>query len=172
LPHSEEVFKEYQELTLLDTSKKYSLNDGDFSHCPEKYYNILMNLLKDFKDRVIESVFDFRLSYDPCQPGIHSDYEAEIETLEGKKLYEKAKRIPTSKFENALTVIKQWELAGIVSVSDSAWRSNFVLIPRTDEKSSRFRVGLDFKELNNILMCPKDVKFATLDQLLSKLKGK
>jgi hypothetical protein len=172
LPHSEEFFKEYQELTLFDTSKKFTINDGDFSHCPEKYYNSLMHLLNDFKDRFIESVYDFRLNDDPNLPGAHSDYEAEIETMEGKLLSEKAKRIPTSKFENALAVVKQWEHLGIVSASDSAWRSNLVLLPRTDEKSSRFRVGLDFKELSNILVCPKDVKFATLDKLLNKLKGK
>jgi hypothetical protein len=170
-PHSEEFFKEYQELTLFDTSKKFTINDGDFSHCPEKYYNSLMYLLNDFRDRFIESVYDFRLN-DPYPPGAHIDYEAEIETMEGKLLCEKAKRIPTSKFENVLAVVKQWEHLGIVSASDSAWRSNLVLTPRTDEKSSRFRVGLDFKELNNILVCPKDVKFATLDELQNKLKGK
>ena len=99
-------------------------------------------------------------------------YEAELDTLHDKKLCEKAKRIPEKRFEQAHAAVKQFESVGILSTSDSKWRSNIVLIPRDEEKSSRFRVGLDFKELNNILVCPEDVKFATLDEMLGKLKGK
>ncbi len=84
----------------------------------------------------------------------------------------KAKRIPDTRFEQAHAAVKQFESAGILSTSDSEWRSNIVLIPRDEEKCSRFRVGLDFKKLNNILVCPENVKFATLDEMLGKIKGK
>jgi hypothetical protein len=87
-------------------------------------------------------------------------------------LCEEAKRIPNTRFEQAHAAVKQFETAGILSPSDGEWRSNIVLIPRDEEKSSRFRIGLDFKELNNILVCPEDVKFAILDEMLVTLKGK
>ena len=163
LPNSEELFKEYQVLDKLDESKKYTINDGDFSYCPHSYRDTLMGLLRDFKDRFLESDLDIELV---------SHYEAEIDTVKDKKLCEKANRIPSAKFDNAQAAIKQLETAGIISISDSAWRSNVVLIPRNDDKSTKLRVGLDFKELNNILVYPEDVKFATLDEILTKLKGK
>ncbi len=85
---------------------------------------------------------------------------------------EKAKKVPDTRFEQTHAAVKKFESAGILSASNGEWRSNIVLIPRDEEKCCRFRVGLDFKELNNILVCPENVKFATLDEMLGKLKGK
>jgi hypothetical protein len=79
-----------------------------------------MGLLRDFKDRFLESDLDIELV---------SHYEAEIDTVKDKKLCEKANRIPSAKFDNAQAAVKQLETAGIISISDSAWRSNVVLIP-------------------------------------------
>ena len=163
LPSSEEFLGACQELNLLDLNKKHALNDGDYSNCPEEYRDTLMRLLSDFEDRFMETDLDIEFT---C------NYEAELETLEDSKLVEKTKRLPSSKFESALEAIKQLEAAGIVSQSDSAWRSNTVLIACKNGESSRYKIGLDFKELNQILLCPKNVHFATLDELLSKLKGK
>jgi len=163
LPGNDVFFREYQELAQLDANKKYSIYDGDYSFCPENYRDSLTRLLKDFEDRFMTSDLDFE---------VINHYEAELDTLHDKKLCEKAKRIPEKRFEQAHAAVKQFESVGILSTSDSKWRSNIVLIPRDEEKSSRFRVGLDFKELNNILVCPEDVKFAPLDEMLGKLKGK
>jgi hypothetical protein len=163
LPSNEAFFREYQELAQIDASKKYTISDGDFSFCSEDYRDSLTRLLKDFEDRFMESDLDFE---------IISHYEAELDTLPDKKLCEKAKRIPNTRFEQAHAAVKQLETAGILSTSDGEWRSNIVLILRDEGKSSRFRVGLDFKELNSILVYPEDVKFATLDEMLVTLKGK
>jgi hypothetical protein len=95
LPSSEEFFREYQELTQLDASKKYTLSDGDYSFCPEDYRDSLTRLLKDFEDRFMESDLDFE---------IISHYEAELDTLPDKKLCEKAKRIPTTRFKQGFSL--------------------------------------------------------------------
>jgi hypothetical protein len=35
LPGNDVFFREYQELAQLDANKKYSIDDGDYSFCPE-----------------------------------------------------------------------------------------------------------------------------------------
>jgi hypothetical protein len=109
LPSNEAFFREYEELAQLDASKKYTLSDGDYSSCPEDYRDSLTRLLKDFEDRFMESDLDFE---------VVNHYEAELDTLLDKKLCEKAKRIPNTRFEQAHAAVKQLETAGILSPSD------------------------------------------------------
>ena len=89
-----------------------------------------------------------------------------------------------------MKAIRQLEEAGVVSESDSEWRSNVVLVPkptgkgelRSNTKSDMqdkekqnaqlYRICLDFKELNEILIFPKQVQFVNLETLLYTLKGK
>ncbi len=109
LPSNEAFFREYQQVAQLDTSKKYTLSDGDYSFCPEDYRDSLTRLLKDFEDRFMESDLDFE---------VVSHYEAELDTLLDKQLCEKAKKIPNTRFEQAHAAVKQLETAGILSLSD------------------------------------------------------
>jgi hypothetical protein len=77
---------------------------------------------------------------------------------------------------------------GVVLESDSAWRSNVVMVPKPQsgqlrensksdmldksQKVDMYRICLDFRELNNSLVFPKNVHFVNLELLLHKLKNK
>jgi hypothetical protein len=77
---------------------------------------------------------------------------------------------------------------GVVSESDSEWRSNVVMVPKPQsgelrensksdmlDKSKKvelYRICLDLRELNNSLVFPKHVQFVNLETLLHKLKNK
>ena len=64
-------------------SKKWTIEEGDFKNCPSEYRDGLMRWLNDFKDRFMSNELDIELT---------KSYEAELETLEGKKVCEKAKK--------------------------------------------------------------------------------
>ena len=117
-------------------------------------------------------------------------YEATLDTIEGKKVIQKVRILSPHKFDFAIKAIRQLEAAGVVRESDSEWRSNVVMVPkpmgkdelRTNTKADyqsgkqneaqHYRICLDFRELNNILIFPKQVAFPTLDKILYKLKNK
>jgi len=74
---------------------------------------------------------------------------------------------------------------GVISESDSEWRSNVVMVPKPQsgelrensksdmldktKKVELYRICLDFRELNNALVFPKQVQFVNLETLLHKL---
>jgi hypothetical protein len=117
-------------------------------------------------------------------------YEADLETIPGKIVNQRVRRLPDNKYQFAMKAIKQLEEAGVVSESDSEWRSNVVMVPkpvgknelRSNTKSDMqdkdkqnaqlYRICLDFKELNELLIFLKQVQFVNLDTLLFTLKGK
>ena len=98
--------------------------------------------------------------------------------------------LPNHRYNFAIKAIKQLEKAGVVRESDSEWRSNVVFVPkpvksnelrsvtkadmqRGDQNTAElYRICLDFRELNNILVFPKQVQFTTLDKFLNTLKNK
>ncbi len=91
----------------------------------------------------------------------------DLETVEHKKVCQRVRRLPEQKYQFAMKAIRQLEEAGVVSESDSEWRSNVVLVPkptgkgelRSNTKSDMqdkekqnaqlYRICLDFKELTN-----------------------
>ena len=115
---------------------------------------------------------------------------ADLETVEGKKVVQKVRFLPNHRYNFAIKAIRQLEKAGVVRESDSEWRSNVVLVPkpvksnelrsvtkadmqRGDQNTAElYRICLDFRELNNILVFPKQVQFTTLDKFLNTLKNK
>ncbi len=179
LPESTEMFEDSQELKEEVLTKKITLADGDYSHCPPEHLGKLMELLNDFKDRFSESKLDLEIT---------DMYTAELETLPGKIVNQKCRRLPNDRFEFAKKAIKQLMQMGVVSESDSEWRSNVVMVPKPQsgelrensksdmlDKSKKvelYRICLDFRELNNSLVFPKQVQFVNLETLLHKLKNK
>jgi hypothetical protein len=57
-------------------------------------------------------------------------YTADLETIPNKKVNQKCRRLPTDRFEFAKKAIKQLMDMGVVSESDSEWRSNVVMVPK------------------------------------------
>ena len=179
LPDSIELFENSQELKEEILTKKITLEDGDYSHCPAEHLEKLKILLKDFKDRFSESKLDLEIT---------DMYTADLETTPGKIVNQKCRRLPTDRFEFAKKAIKQLMEMGVVSESDSEWRSNVVMVPKPqtgelrqntksdmmdkNKKTELYRICLDFRELNNVLVFPKQVQFVNLETLLHKLKNK
>jgi hypothetical protein len=179
LPEATEMFEDSQELKEEVLTKKITLADGDYSQCPPEHLSKLMNLLNDFKDRFSESKLDLEIT---------DMYTADLETLPGKIVNQRCRRLPNDRFEFAKKAIKQLMDMGVVSKSDSEWRSNVVMVPkpqtgeiRSNSKSDMldkskkvelYRICLDFRELNNSLVFPKQVQFVNLETLLHKLKNK
>jgi hypothetical protein len=111
-------------------------------------------------------------------------YTADLETLPGKIVNQKCRRLLNDRFEFAKKAIKQLMDMGVVSKSDSEWRSNVVMVPKPQtgeirsnskldmlDKSKKvklYRICLDFRELNNLLVFPKQVQFVNLETLLNK----
>jgi len=179
LPNAEEIFADSQEIKAEILDKKISLKEGDYSNCPKEHLDKLMTLLEDFSDRFSKSKLDLEIT---------DMYTADLETQEGRIVNQKCRRLPTERFEFAEKALRQLEEVGVISESDSEWRSNVVLVPkpqsgelRTNTKSDQmdkskktelFRICLDFRELNNILVFPKQVQFVNIEKLLYKLKNK
>ena len=179
LPESTELFEDSQELKEEILTKKITLADGDYSHCPPQYKDELMRLLEDFKDRFSESKLDLEIT---------DMYTAELETVPGKIVNQKCRRLPSDRFEFAKKAIRQLSEMGVVSESDSEWRSNVVMVPKPQtgelrensksdmldktKKVELYQICLDFRELNNTLIFPKQVQFVNLETLLHKLKNK
>jgi hypothetical protein len=179
LPESSSFFDDSQELKEEILKKKITLADGDYSECPPEHLPKLMNLLEDFKDRFSESKLDLEIT---------DMYTASLETTPGRIVNQKCRRLPTDRFEFAQKAIKQLEDMGVVSESDSEWRSNVVMVPKPQtgelransksdmldksKKTELYRICLDFRELNTVLVFPKQVQFVNLEALLHKLKNK
>jgi dUTPase len=181
MPPSEELFDDTMELKFEVLDKKTGLDEGDFTHCPPEWLPKIKALLKDFSDRFSTSKLDLEVT---------DLYEADLETMPGRKVIQKVRPLPNHKFNFALKAIRQLEAAGVVQESDSAWRSNVVMVPkptgknelRTNTKAdyqsgeqnaaAHYRICLDFRNLNDILVFPKQVAFPTIDKFLHKLKNK
>jgi hypothetical protein len=135
--------------------------------------------MDDFKDRFSESKLDLEIT---------DMYTADLETIPGKIVNQKCRRLPTDRFIFAKKAIDQQIKMGVVLESDSAWRSNVVMVPKPQsgqlrensksdmldksQKVDMYRICLDFRELNNSLVFPKNVQFVNLELLLHKLKNK
>jgi hypothetical protein len=48
-------------------------------------------------------------------------YEAELETIPGKKVVQRVRMLPQHKYEFAIKAVRQLEKANIVRESDSPW---------------------------------------------------
>ena len=168
LPHAADLFADSQELKEENLDKKITLADGDYSQCPENCKDSLMRLMEDFKDRFSFSKLDLEIT---------DMYTADLETEEVKIVNQKCKRLPSDRFKAVEKAVKQLEQAGIASVSDAEWRSNLVLVPKPQnedlstkpesrskaQRPDLFRICLDYKELNNVLVPSKQAKFMNLE---------
>jgi hypothetical protein len=179
LPESTEMFEDSQELKEEVLTKKITLADGDYSQCPPEHLGQLKELLEDFKDRFSESKLDLEIT---------DMYTAELETVPGKIVNQKCRRLPNDRFEFAKRAIKQLMQMGVISESDSEWRSNVVMVPKPQsgelrensksdmldktKKVELYRICLDFRELNNALVFPKQVQFVNLETLGFESKAK
>jgi hypothetical protein len=115
-------------------------------------------------------------------------YTATLDTIPGIIVNQPVRRISTEQFNYAIEQLHQLRDAGVISESDSPWRSNVVLVPkpagvgdvRSNTKADKqlnksmkhMRICLDFRDLNSCLIFPKNIFFVTLDKLLYTLKNK
>jgi hypothetical protein len=56
LPPAEEMFDDHQPLEFESLDKTFTIKDGDYSECPPEYYDKLMKLMTEFKDRFSTSM--------------------------------------------------------------------------------------------------------------------
>jgi hypothetical protein len=101
--------------------KKFTIEDGDFSHCPKEHLAPLKKLLHEFHDRFSKFKLDVEVT---------DKYIANLETEPGKKVIQKCRRLAPHKFQFAIKAIQQLEKAGVIEKSNSEWRSNVVMIPK------------------------------------------
>ena len=136
--------------------KRFTIEDGDFSDCPQKYLKPLKKLLDEFKVRFSTFKLDVEVT---------DMYTADLETEPGKKVVQKCRRLANHKFQFGFKAIKQLEQAGVVRQSDSEWRSNVVMVPKPvsagqlrtvtkadmqsgkQNKAELYRLCLDFRDL-------------------------
>ena len=181
LPDSAQFFDDHHEIKFEALEKRFDIKDADLSECPKDWKKNVKSLLNDFKDRFSEFKLDVEVTDLYC---------ADLETVPGKKVIQRCRRLANHKFQFAMQAIKQLEKAGVIRESDSEWRSNVVMVPKPTEgggirsstkadlmtghqnKAELYRLCLDFRELNDVLMFPKQTQFTTLDQFLYKLKNK
>ena len=158
--------------------KKNSIEDGYFEFCPPTWTKKLKKLLYEYKDRFSTFKLDVEVT---------DMYTADLETIPGEKVIQKCRRLPHHKFQFGLKAIKQLEKAGVVRESDSEWRSNVVMIPKPisatqlravtkadmqsgkQNKAELYCFCLDFRDLNKILVFPKQSQVTTLDEFLYTL---
>jgi hypothetical protein len=181
LPPSEQLFDNTYELKFESLEKQITIEDADYSDCPHEYLKPLKELLNEYDDCFSKSKLDLQTT---------TLYEAPLPTIPGKKVQQKVRRLPPHKYNFAMQAIKQLQASGVVRESDSAWRSNVVLVPkptgkdedRENTKASKltgdqnfsklYRICLDFRELNTCLQFPQQTSFTTVDEILYKLKNK
>ena len=138
-------------------------------------------MLYEYKDRFSTFKLDVEVT---------DMYTADLETIPGEKVIQKCRRLPHHKFQFGLKAIKQLEKAGVVRELDSEWQSNVVMIPKPisatqlgavtkadmqsgkQNKAELYCLCPDFRDLNKILVFPKQSQFTTLDEFLYTLKGK
>jgi hypothetical protein len=121
LPSGEELFDNSLELKFEILDKKLTIDDGDFSNCPKEDYPKIRKLLDQFEDRFSKTKLDIEVT---------DMYEAELETIPGKRVVQKVRMLPQYKYEFAMKAVRQLEKANVVRESDSPWRSNVVMVPK------------------------------------------
>jgi hypothetical protein len=179
LPESQELFEEHMELQHDLLQKQYSILDGDFTHTPPTYFKQLLTILEDYADRFSTTKLDIETT---------DIYEAELNTLPDKKVIQQCRRLPQQKFDFAYEALEQLKQAGVVEPSTSEWRSNVVLVPKPEsgtdirqntkadalvkQEAKLYRICLDFRQLNEILVFPEQSTFTTVDQILNAIKKK
>ncbi len=181
LPPSEELFDETVELKFEVLDKLITLDEADYSNCPAEWLKPLRSMLDDYQDRFSKKKLDLDIT---------DLYEADLKTFPNRKVVQRVRTLPNHKFEFALKAIRQLESAGVIQESDSEWRSNVVMIPKPmgknelrantkadyqrgdQHEAQHYRICLDFRDLNNILVFPKQVAFPTLEKFLYKLRNK
>ena len=178
LPDSDEFFDENQEIKFDSLEKKYSIEDGDLKFCPPTWIRKVKKLLYEYKDRFSTFKLDVEVT---------DMYTADLETIPGEKVIQKCRRLPHHMFQFGLKAIKQLEKARVVRESDSEWQSNVVMIPKPisatqlgavtkadmqsgkQNKAELYCLCPDFRDLNKILVFPKQSQFTTLDKFLYTL---
>ena len=105
LPNAEQFFDENHEIKFEALKKRFTIEDGDFSDCPQKYLKPLKKLLDEFKDRFSTFKLDVEVT---------DMYTADLETEPGKKVVQKCRRLANHKFQFGFKAIKQLEQAGVV----------------------------------------------------------
>jgi dUTPase len=181
LPPAEILFDEHQDLDFALLDKSFSLEDGDYTNCPQNQLSTLKNLLFEFSDRFSTSKLDLETT---------DLYEADLPTVPNQKVDQLCRRLPDHKYKFAMKAIKKLQASGVVRPSDSSWRSNVVMVPKPaskddlrentkaeyltghQNKSELYRLCLDFRALNQILIFPQKTQFTTLDRFLHTLKNK
>ena len=73
--------------------KRFTIEDGDFSDCPQKYLKPLKKLLDEFKDRFLTFKLDVEVT---------DMYTADLETEPVKKLYKNVEGWPIINFSLVL----------------------------------------------------------------------
>jgi len=181
MPPSEEFFDNFDELKFEELDKVISLDAGDYDNCPKEWQTKVRKLVEEFSDRFSKNKLDIEIT---------DLYEASLPTEDRKIVCQKSRRLPHHRYEFGLKAVEQLEQAGVVRKSDSEWRSNVVMVPKPvnpgdnrgttkaekltghQNTSQLYRLCLDFRELNDVLIFPQQCQFTTIDKFLHTLKNK
>jgi dUTPase len=181
LPQANQLFDENFDLDHEVLDKKFKITDGDFTQVPKTYLQPLLDILHTYEDRFSKSKLDLEKT---------DLYTASLPTIEGKKVVQLCRRLPENKFQFAMKAIKQLQKADVIEEADSTWKSNVVMIPkpvtvnelRQNTKAEKlsgehnnaklYRLCLDFRDLNKLLIFEEQSSFPTIDKFTQVLKGK
>lgn len=178
LPDADLFFYDDQEIKFNSINHTFNIDDGDFSDCPSTWLTKVKLLLHEFHDSYSKTELDVSIT---------DVYIADLITEPSKKIIQKCKRLPLDRFKIGLKALTDLEKLGIVSKSNSEWRSNLIMTPppnitnklhsisissAQNKKQQLFRLSVDFKELNKILRVPRDCHFPTLDDFLKIMSNK
>jgi dUTPase len=181
LPPSDVLFDMMTELEIESSKNNAKLTDKNFKDCPKEYKPKLRSLLNDYSHRFSKNKLDFEIT---------DLYAADLPTKEETALKQKVRRLPYQKYEYTTTAIKELIQAGMVSISDSPWRSNVILMKRPttfddscdsakspnqtkeNNPSQLYRICPDYRDLNKILNIPKNIFFNTVDDIILQLQEK
>jgi hypothetical protein len=126
LPPADEIFDDMPELKFEALEKKLSLEDADYSDCPPQYQAKLKTLLYEFEHRFSKSKLDLEIT---------DLYNSDLPTKQGIKVQQKVRRLPYHKYEFTTAAINQLISAGVITKSDSTWKSNVVLVKKPSSSS-------------------------------------
>ena len=107
LPPSEELFEDSEELKFEILDKKISLDDADYSDCPKEWYPKIRELVDNYEDRFSKFKLDLEVT---------DLYEADLDTIPGRKVIQKVRPLSNHKFDFALKAVRQLEAAGTFSL--------------------------------------------------------
>jgi hypothetical protein len=110
LPPSEQFFDNTYELKFESLEKKLTLEDADYTDCPQEYIGTLKTMLYEYDDRFSKSKLDLETT---------TLYEASLPTLPGRIVTQRVRRLPPHKYNFAIQAIKQLQESGVVRESDS-----------------------------------------------------